>query len=359
MNARRLRHPLLTLARFLICAGLLAYVISRIDRDSVGRILQASLGNWDLLLAGLAFTFLGLCAGAWRWGMILRSQGFRIGAGRTFVIFFIGQFFNAFMLGACGGDVARAYLVARGLRDKRTEAATTVFIDRGIGLLTMILFCCVMIAFRLPLFLDHHGTRGPGVLMVVFWFGSVAAIYGLFHRNRFEHWRLFQYVETRTAAGPFIRRAYDAFYLFRKDARVLLASVALSMLNLALLTLACACFGRGLEIRAVPADYFTLFPIISVLAAIPLTPGSLGVRESLFITLFGAVDVPAPQAVLLSLLGYAAGTAWSLFGGLLLLVRSAAGAANIPAEIRAEHLATIPPAPAGANDRPRKPLRCD
>ena len=100
-----------------------------------------------------------------------------------------------------------------------------MFVDRAIGLFVTIVFCCAMIALRIPLFLDHRGTRGPGVLMFFFLIGSLVAIVALFRRNLFEHWPFFQRLETDTRFGPLIRRSYDAFYLYRGQPRVMLVSL--------------------------------------------------------------------------------------------------------------------------------------
>ena len=127
---------------------------------------------------------------------------------------------------------------------------------------------------------------------------------------------------------------------------MLAVAVAFSVLNLAFLTLACYSFGESLEIAASVLDYFTLFPIISVVAAIPVTPGSLGVRESLFATMFGAIDVPAHFAVPLSLMGYIGSVAWSLFGGLLFVGHTAHAGHSLRDELNAVRKDVVAPPPA-------------
>ncbi len=309
--------------RLVICVGLLAYIVKRMDVGTLTDVLAQTLTHWPWLIAGVVFTFLGLLAGVVRWKEILVAQGLRLSFGRVFQIFFIGQFFNAFMLGACGGDVARAYYATLDTPGRRAEAASTVFVDRAIGLFAMIVFCCVMIVLRIPLFLDNQGTRIPGFLMFFFLVGSVIAIFALFRRNLFEHWNLFRRLEKDTRLGPKIRRAYDAFYLYRRHPKVLLVALALSLLNQAFLTLACFSFGQSLHADVSLLDYFTLFPIISVLAAVPITPGSLGVREGLFVTMFGAVGLDVHYSMPISLMVYAGSLVWSLFGGLFFLGHTA------------------------------------
>ena len=331
--------------RLAICAVLFGWIFRNIDMKELAGVLRQTTSHWPWWIAGLGMTFLGLLAGVARWKIILDAQDLRLPFMRVFRIFFIGQFFNAFMLGACGGDVARAYYASLDTPGRRAEAASTVFIDRAIGLFVMIVFCCMMIALRIPLFLDHRGTRGPGFLMFFFLIGSIVAILALFRRNLFEHWPFFQRLERSHRLGGLIRRTYNAFYLYRRRHGVLAVAVAFSVLNLAFLTLACYSFGESLEIAASVLDYFTLFPIISVVAAIPVTPGSLGVRESLFATMFGAIDVPAHFAVPLSLMGYIGSVAWSLFGGLLFVGHTAHAGHSLRDELNAvrKDVAAQPP----------------
>lgn len=310
--------------RLLIGAGLLYYLLRKVETAQWADLLAgAATGGVPWLSGGLAATLGGLLSGAWRWQYILKAQGIRFSAWQTTRIFFIGQFFNAFMLGACGGDMARAYYAARGRTGKKAEAAATIFVDRGIGLFMTIVFACVMVAARLRVFVDYEGPREAGLIMIVFLVLSLAGLAALFRQHAFEHIALFRRLENGMRIGPLIRRAYDAFYLYRHHPRVMAAALALSVVNLVLLTLACFCFGRALHIEVALADYFTLFPVISVLAAIPITPGGLGVRENLFVSLFGAVLVSPPHAVLLSLAVYAGGLFWSACGGVLYLAYAA------------------------------------
>ncbi|NCB17984.1 MAG: flippase-like domain-containing protein, partial [Synergistales bacterium] len=191
--------------------------------------------------------------------------------------------------------------------------------DRAVGLLVLMALGGLMVAIRYPLFLQQPTTLWPALLLLFLLAGFSSVLFALFHHNRFEHWALFQRMEKNTRLGPWIRRAYDSIYFFRSHPRAVGWAVVLSLVNTFLLTLSCAAFGQALYLPVTHLDYLTLFPLITVLAAIPLTPGSLGVREGLFVTLFGALGIDRPSAFLLSLLVYAAGTVWSVFGGLLFL----------------------------------------
>jgi len=116
-------------------------------------------------------------------------------------------------------------------------------------------------------------------------------------------------------------------FLFRQNARHLLWPAGLSVANLLLLAAATAALAHALDIPIAFADLLAVFPVITVLAAVPLTPGSLGVRETLYVQLLHPFGILPGPALMLSLLGYFAATVWSLFGGLLFVLapRSPAG----------------------------------
>ena len=331
-DVKQKRYALLRIA---LGCGILGYLFWKMDLSLLGSVLAHAMDQWEWLVGGIVTTFLGLLMGVFRWDYILRAQGLRFTPSRVFSVFFIGQFFNAFMLGACGGDAARAIYVARDAPGKRAEAASTVFVDRAVGLFVLILFCCVMIAFRIPIFLDNQGIEWAGILMLFFLIGSVAALLVLFRHNLFERWTLFKRFEESSGVGAMIRRIYDAFFRYRDHGRTIMQAAGLSVLNMIFLTLACYCFGCSLEINLPMIDYFTLFPVITVLAAIPLTPGGLGLREGLFVTMFQAVHIDAVQALPLSLMVYFGGVFWSLFGGVLFLGYSSSAGHTIRQELDA------------------------
>ncbi len=308
-----------TLLRTAIGLGLLAWFFSRIPSGELTEVMTHSLAKCTWWMAGIVMTFGGLLVAAQRWHGLMKAQQIAVNPLRVFSIFFIGQFFNAFMPGACGGDIARAYYVIREAPQAKTEAVSTVLVDRLIGLFTLIAFGCIMVLSRVHIFFDHPGARGAGILMIGFLAASLLGTLIFFRRNLFEHRPFFVRLGQRTRFGPLLQKAYNAFYVYRRNPRVLIPSILYSLGNMIFLTLACYCFGQSLAIDRPLIDYFTLFPVITVLSAVPITPGALGIREGLFVELFRGVGVTAAQAVPLSLMVYAGGAFWSLVGGLIFI----------------------------------------
>ena len=314
------------LLRFLLGLALIAFLIRTVGMGSVRSAAAPIRAHPAEIAAALALTFAALFAGVVRWYLLLRRMGLPTSFSRTFRGFFIGQFFNAFLFGACGGDLARAVFAAHDHPEKRAEAVTSVFLDRAIGLVVTLLFGCAWLVPRLRFFAGHAEARPALALMGVLLLAALGFLTVFFVRHGFEWIPGMRHLARHGRIGPLLRRAYDAVFFFRNNARYLLGPSLLSLANLLLLAAATAALARALEIPLAGADLLAVFPIITVLAAVPLTPGSLGVRETLYVQLLHPFGIWPGPALLLSLLGYLAATAWSLFGGLLFL-RSAHGPA--------------------------------
>lgn len=307
------------LLRLLLGLALVALLVRSVGLDDLRSALAPLRAHPGWIASALVLTFAALLAGVVRWHALLHTLGLPTPFSRTYRGFFIGQFFNAFLFGACGGDLARAVVAAHDHPDKRTEAVTSVFLDRAIGLVVTLLVGCALILPRLRDFAAFQETRLPLLLMAAFLLAAIALLALFFTRDLFARIPLLQRLQHRGRLGPLLRRTYDAIYLFRQNARHLLWPVLLSLANLLLLASATGALARALDIGLPFRDLLTVFPVITVLAAIPLTPGSLGVRETLYIQLLAPFGIAPGPALMLSLLGYLAATGWSLYGALFVL----------------------------------------
>ena len=121
--------------------------------------------------------------GAFRWLVALRVQGLLLPWGRALRISLVAHFFNSFLLGSTGGDLIKAYYAARETAHRKTEAVVTVFVDRVIGLWTMLLFAVMMVVPNWELLRTHDRLRllllviagmfvaGSGFVGLAFWGG--------------------------------------------------------------------------------------------------------------------------------------------------------------------------------------------
>jgi uncharacterized protein (TIRG00374 family) len=81
---------------------------------------------------------------AWRLRLLLETQEILIGFRDALLLTFAGNFFNFTLPGTTGGDLYKAYHIAKRTH-KRTEGVTLVLLDRVFGLISFLLLAVVTI----------------------------------------------------------------------------------------------------------------------------------------------------------------------------------------------------------------------
>jgi len=269
------------------------------------------------LLLSVFLVGLALWLGVVRWRFVLKAQGLELSLARATRISLVAQFFNSFLLGSTGGDLIKAYYAARATHHRKTEAVTTVFVDRLIGLWAMLLFAGMMMLPNLPMLRQHREFAVPAlfilamlaalsiVLSLAFW-GGVS--------KRFPRAR--HYVR-RLPKGELLERSLDSCRQFGKEKVLLVKAVALSLVLNIIWVLQISILGGGLDLSIPFTALLVIVPMILCIASLPITPNGLGVRENLFVLMLALIAVPRTAALSLSLLASAQGIFWSLIGGVV------------------------------------------
>lgn len=307
------------LLRLGIGLGIVIFLLFKINLKEMIGILRESLLQWPWLLGGVALYSACLGISIWRWKLILDAQGLRMAWSRVFCVSFIGQFFNSFMFGSTGGDVVRAYYAAKETHHKKTEAVATVVIDRVVGLVMLNVIASVLLIFRFDFYRQHWATHLPALIMIGMIAATLAALLVIFNIRFFKGWPVFRNIDRHPVLGPTVRRLLISIYLYRRRTTLLLQTCILSLGIHSITIMQCYCFGKSLGINISVLDYFTVIPLIVSIAALPITPGGLGIREGLAVTMLGALNVSASQALPLSLMMYLISVLLSLVGGLIFL----------------------------------------
>lgn len=280
--------------------------------------LAATLASAEPVSCVAAFALGGgmLFLGVLRWQLVLRVHGLELPLRQATHISLVAHFFNAFLLGTAGGDVAKAYYAARETHHKKTEAVVAVFVDRIIGLWAMLLFGGIMILPNYKLF-GQPGLRtacavlvamlaaASGFLFVAFRGGVSKAVPGA------RSWL------RKLPKGDRIEQVLEACRIFGRSPFFLTRTLGISFVVNLLVVWQFVVLARGLHIDLPPLALYLVVPLIICIAALPISPAGLGVRENLFVHLLAApaIGVPATLALSLSLLAYAMSLAWSVVGG--------------------------------------------
>jgi len=317
-----MKKTLIFLVQLALGIGLIAFFYGKMhssgELTDFTKAWKDAAANWPILMAGVSLYFICILICTLRWNLLLKSQSLYLPFRRVLALSFVGNFFSAFMPGATTGDVFKAIYVARESATKRAEVVATVFIDRIIGLVGLIILTVAVMLVRLKFFTSYSQTKVVLVFNCILLAGTVVGGLLVFGQNLFERWPLFKRISERTVIGTIIRRVYDAFHICMNHKSLLLKTTALSILNHVVL-ICCAYFmGKALNIKMDFIDYLSIFPAINAIAAIPFTPGGVGTRDGAAKYLLPPIyGVSVPQALALSMLVYLGMLAWGLVGGVV------------------------------------------
>ena len=267
----------------------------------------------------LVFMGMTILFGAIRWRMVLGIQGLILPMGRTLEISCIAQFFNAFLLGSTGGDLLKAYYAARETHHKKTEAIVTVFVDRLIGLFSMLIFACLMMFPNHDLLISHERLAAIATFVAAMMISCALLALLAFWGGLSRRWPNARDWLRRLPKGEYLERSIDACRSFGKEKSFLIKSMAISMLINVLCVLQVSAVCKGLGVTLEPKMLFLIVPSIICISALPVTPSGLGVRENLFVWMLAVpeIGIESTKALSISLLTYSGFLFWSLVGGLV------------------------------------------
>lgn len=345
-----MKQRLGALARVLVSVGILAYLFNRIFQEQAAmyfaqhkldpetlawqeraRIVwtEGPAALWAVFReVSFGWFVLGVaCMGAvcllgiWRWQYILHVQQLVIRYSRAMSIFFVGLFFNAFMLGSTGGDVVKAWYAAHETHHKKAEAVATVVVDRIIGLLALFVITLVMMTIFYHRCFDDVRLRVFALVTLAVVVATVGVTALSFWRGLADRLPGARRLLQRLPKYAMLKRLVDACRIYAQHPRVLAVTLLQSFAVHLVSMLSIVCIGYGLGLRTANGlvDYFLYLPIINTVAAVPVTISGFGVRELMYAEMFGSVGVGQHEAVALSLLGYLAVLFWSLVGGIFFL----------------------------------------
>jgi len=158
----RSKHPF-TILKLLFAFALIAFLFSTGRLNF--RVLLGAYYNVTYLLFGALCCLLAIVATIIRWWVLVHIQKLALGAFDALRLTMIGYFFNIFIPGGTGGDVVRAAYVVRDCPERRSQALTTAFVDRGLGLHALLLLGVSMMAIK-PALLSDYPVFKPWLILL-------------------------------------------------------------------------------------------------------------------------------------------------------------------------------------------------
>jgi uncharacterized protein (TIRG00374 family) len=231
-----------------------------------------------------------LLLGGMRWWILLRSAEIPLARWEAVRLSLIGAFFSTWLPGSAGGDMARALYLFKGLPARRITALLTIALDRAFALLGL-LASALMLTLA-----NRHSRMQPVITFYVcltlgsLLLGAVLAIVAALAARfiRIEVWP-----KCVAKGRPVAHQLREATILITGHwgnlaCCVLLSIIASMMVALGITVLSDAfAFGPAASVSALAGV------IANIASAIPLTPGGLGIAETVFSKICQELGSPA------------------------------------------------------------------
>ncbi len=229
----------------------------------------------------------GIIVNNYRWLLLLQGQKIRSSLAQTMPLTFIGLFFNLAMPGSVGGDVVKAYYIAQEQPGTKLRAATSVLMDRVVGLYAMALIAMVAVLTHTEKILSSPQLRSLAIFIAALSVGFTGFFIIGFSDTVRTH-DLTEKFLNKVPGGRMIRRIYDAVHDFRHGKKQFIWGIILSIfvqsLNIfGFYVISVALHFNNISIGA----FFFLIPLGLIATAIPVSPGGVGVGQAVFLALFG------------------------------------------------------------------------
>jgi uncharacterized membrane protein YbhN (UPF0104 family) len=277
-------------AKLLLTAGLVWFVLRKVDLGGLGRTLGSM--SAEATLVALVLTVGSAVVSAWRWHRVLGRLGLTVPVSGLLGDTLVGTAYNLLLPTSVGGDVVRSLRLGRRIGDPELAWASVVF-ERVVGLFALAVVSAAGLAYTLsaktrPILVLALGMAfGLGAMLVLapVPLGLLARVGGRINQR----------------SADFFARLAQAFAGPLSQARARVETLGWSLLYqvVALSVLVAPALGWQ-EPHLFEAVYLGV-PIALIGATAPVTIGGLGLRESLFVVVLEPFGISAERALGLSL----------------------------------------------------------
>lgn len=222
-----------------------------------------------------------------RWRMLLQTQSHHLPSWQTFKLTMIGIFFNFAVPGGVGGDLVKAFYFAKDHPESKMAAATSVLMDRVLGLYAMILMALLAMIFDWQLVQSNSSLHILWLVILALFLAATVGFALIFSQKIYDRGSLKRLFQKLPLSSKTVR-IYESLHLYGRDYKNLFASIVISLVaqtfSIFFMILAGQASGLGTEMNW--STYFLVAPLGFMATAIPISPAGVGVGQAAFYFLF-------------------------------------------------------------------------
>ncbi len=287
------------LLKVAVSLGLLYYLLRHTDLATLWQTIRQISPSWfaAAFLCYLVFQMIS----TFRWQLICKSLDFKRDYIYFLKLYFINQYFNAFLPGLLGGDIIRVgYLLKDGA--SKTAATLSVFYDRAFGFLGALLLVGISLPFE-------GGFLPPTTKKTLYLISGLGLLFCMVLLFLRKFWgQKLQNYHLLLVSAVFRLRVFLVL--------LLLGLLVQTFYSIHLFFLSC-----GLNLPVPLSKYLIIVPIMGILAAMPVSLGGLGIREGTLVYFLRLLGFGAEYGLALGILVYAVALLGGAIGGVIYFTR--------------------------------------
>jgi uncharacterized protein (TIRG00374 family) len=208
-----------------------------------------------------------------RWHFLVRALDVPVRFTHTLRIGFVGYLFNLAPFGIVGGDLLKAWLLARDQHGHRPEAVASVVVDRAMGL--CLLFIVASTAIYVTGFREIPAPFVQWTCKITLSAMAVAtvALVSLIMPD-YTHGKSTRWLGRIPKVGPSLLKMVKAVQLYREKKGALAVAALISIAVHSFFTLGIFLIAKGFYDDVPPLDvHFVLSPVSAATGVVPLAVG--------------------------------------------------------------------------------------
>ena len=261
-----------------------------------------------------------------RWHLLLHLLSINVRIQEAIKLTFLSDFISLLLPGFLGGDLVKAYLVSK-RTNKTLFTFVSIFIDRLIGFTGyfVVAICMLIITLQSDL-LSNDQLRTPIVTIMIMLSVITMVIISIIFIKLF-HFSIIDIVFKKIHFMKYMHEILDTISLLLNKSS-LPKLIGLTLFVQLLSIIAVMLVGLGLSLQIPWYMYFLYVPLIIIISAVPITPGSVGVMEELYLIYFVSASNNSKVLVLAVLVRFTIMIS-NLPGGLVAMLDKQAFKTNI------------------------------
>ena len=244
--------------------------------------------HWEFVVMGFTIYAAAVFLTLVRWYVLVRAQDLPLSLPDALRLGLVGCFYNAFLPGSVGGDLVKAAVLVRG-QERRTVAVATVLMDRFLALWGLVWLVAVIgsgLWLAGALRGEAEGAAATIITASLVVLGASLAVWlvmGLLPDERAA--RFAGRLQRLPKVGGHAAEMWRAVWLYRRRQKSVWTAMFLTWVTHVGFVVAFYCAANALYDRThappIPslAQHFLIVPLGTVVGALPLLPGGIGITE--------------------------------------------------------------------------------